>query len=451
MKLKFLGATRTVTGSKYLLKTYDQTVLIDCGLFQGHKEGRLKNWEPFPESVEDIDVVVLTHAHIDHSGYLPLLVRQGFKGSILATAATRDLCEVLLRDSGRIHEEDARRANKYGYSKHTPALPLYTEEDAIIALKQFKTIGFGTDYPLGEELKLHLSRSGHILGSAFLTLRSETETLVFSGDLGRPDNPIMKKPATIQIADYLVLEATYGNRLHPDASDVEELGEIIRSTVKKGGTVLIPSFAVGRAQAILHLLYQLKSTNAIPDIPIYLDSPMAQNATEIMQKHTSEHSLSKELCAEVCGIAHYVQSPQESKALHSSPFPSVIISASGMVEGGRVLHHMKHYAPDHHNSIVFTGFQAGMTRGDRILRGAREVKIHGKMVPIRARVELLEGLSSHADHEEIFEWLKGFVEQPRKVFLTHGSPESCEALKRKIEERLGWNVAVPEYLEEVEL
>lgn len=451
MKLKFLGAAGTVTGSKFLLRAPGQTVLVDCGLFQGIKNLRLQNWEPFPENVGEIDAVVLTHAHIDHSGYLPLLVRQGFNGPIYATRATCDLCEILLRDSGRIQEDDARRANKYGYSKHKPAKPLYTEDDAIRALRQFKPIDFGVDYRLGDELTVHASRAGHILGSAILTFRTATESIVFSGDLGRPDNPVIKNPATIQRADYLILESTYGDRLHPTESALDELGEVIRSTADKGGVVVIPSFAVGRAQMLLYLLYRLKEKGQIPDIPIYLDSPMAQDATEIMLKHTNEHKLSKELCKDVCSVAHYIQTPKESEELHRHPLPMVIISASGMVEGGRVLDHIRRFAPSHRNSIIFAGFQAPMTRGDRILRGAKEVKIYGKMVPIRARVEIMENLSSHADYEEILSWLGKFEEAPRKVFLVHGEAASAAALKSRIEEQFDWEVVIPSQSEEFEL
>jgi metallo-beta-lactamase family protein len=447
MKLQFLGAAGTVTGSRTLIRTEDCTILVDCGLFQGYKELRERNWAGFPLSVEKIDAVVLTHAHIDHSGYLPILVRDGFKGPIYATAATRDLCGILLRDCGRIQEEDAKRANRYGYSKHKPALPLYTEEDAIHCLTRFKLLEFGKDTPLSQTLVVHASRAGHILGSAILTFRTDQETLVFSGDLGRPKNPIMHPPAQIQVADDLILESTYGNREHSDEDDEQKLGEIIRKTAKRGGVVLIPAFAVGRTQVVLYLLHQLKEKNQIPDIPIFLDSPMAQDATDIMNRHHNEHSLSPAMCHDVCSTAKYIQSAEDSKKLHAKHFPMVIISASGMAEGGRVLHHIKKYGPDHHNSIVFVGFQAPMTRGDRMLSGARDVKIHGEMIPIRAKVEFLETLSSHADYKETIDWLKGFVKPPRQVFLNHGEPEAAKSLKEKIENILGWRVVIPEYMD----
>jgi metallo-beta-lactamase family protein len=451
VKIQFLGGAQTVTGSKHLVTYENLHILVDCGMFQGQKDLRQKNWEPFPGDIEKLDAVILTHAHIDHSGFLPLLVKQGYKGPIYATKATYDLCQVLLRDSGRIHEEDARRANRYGYSKHKPALPLYTEEDAIFALQQFKTFDFGADVPLRDDLRFHASHAGHILGSAIITMRNDNTAIVFSGDLGRPNDNVMREPATIQHADYLVLESTYGNRLHPESDPVEELGRVINETVKQGGVVLIPSFAVGRTQHILFLLWRLKQEGKLPDVPIYLDSPMAQDATEIMRAHQNEHKLTEEVAHEVCQMADYIESVDASKELHKGSYPKIILSASGMAEGGRVLHHIKRFGSDPHNSIIFTGFQAPGTRGDKLVRGFREVKIHGKMVPINARVEILESLSSHADYDEILSWLEGFTKPPRKVFLTHGNLESAEALKAKIEENFNWRVVIPEEGQEFNL
>lgn len=450
MKIKFLGAAETVTGSKYLIETSQNRFLLDCGLYQGRKNLRMRNWEPFAVDPSKIDKVILTHAHIDHSGYLPILVREGFRGPILASSATRDLCEILLRDSGRIHEEDARRANRYGYTKHHPAIPLYTEQDAIRCMDFFEVIEFGQSYSLGEECTLQLSRAGHILGSAIVSFHIENSTIVFSGDLGRPENPVMKRPAWMDSADLLVLESTYGNRAHEKEDEKAHLGQLIRNTAGRGGTVLIPSFAVGRTQMVLYLLHLLKEAQEIPHLPIYLDSPMAQDATDLMKRHHSEHRLSKELCSKVCQIAHYIRTPEESKWLSQSPMPSIIISASGMAEGGRVLHHLKHLAPDPKNCIVFVGFQAPMTRGDQIIKGEREVKIHGSMVPIRAQVDLLEGLSSHADYNELLDWLTHF-RKPPKIFLTHGEPEASKSLKQRIEERFGWEVHIPKYKEEIVL
>lgn len=451
MKLSFLGAAGTVTGSKYLLEANDTSVMIDCGLFQGYKDLRLRNWEQIPVDVSRLDAIVLTHAHIDHSGALPLIVKQGYKGPIYATEGTIDLCEILLRDSGRIQEEDAYRANKYHYSKHSPALPLYTEEDAIKVLKHFKPIKLGVGYTVKDTIGFHASRAGHILGSTILSFKVDNRTIVFSGDLGRAHTDLLKERATIQYADYLVVESTYGNRLHPDEDAEEDLGRIIRETAKRGGTIVIPSFAVGRTQLILYYLYQLQIKGKLPNIPIVLDSPMAQDATGIFEKHCEEHKIDPKICSKVCKIARYTQNVGDSKALHRSVFPQVIIAASGMIEGGRVLHHIKKYGPDHHNTIVFTGFQAPMTRGERILSGSKEVKIHGQLIPIRARVEILDNLSSHADYNEMLEWLEGFKKAPAKVFITHGEPDAAAALKEKIEKQFGWDVVIPDYLDEFDL
>lgn len=451
MKITFLGATGTVTGSKYLVEHGKKRILIDCGLFQGRKELRLRNWEKLAVNPASIDAVILTHAHIDHSGYIPLLVKNGFKGKIYSSEASYALCSILLPDSARIHEEDARRANEYGYTKHRPALPLYTEEDAKRSLDYFHTLGFGNPFYINDALHFTFSRSGHILGSSFITLSDGDQTIVFSGDLGRPHDPIMKEPAKIQHADYLLIESTYGDRLHEKVEPIEEMGEIIRSTFSKGGTVVIPAFAVGRAQMILYYIYQLKKTGVIPNIPVYLDSPMAINVTSLLQKFKNEHKLPEALCQEVCEIATYTRTVEESKNIINSHMPSIIISASGMATGGRVLHHLKHFITEHNNTILFSGFQAAETRGDRILKGEKRIKIHGQFHPVRARVENLRSLSAHADYEEILLWLRNFTSPPKKTFVTHGEPEAALALKQKIEEALGWDVVIPDYLGSEEL
>lgn len=450
MKISFHGATQTVTGSKFLIENSDKKVLVDCGLFQGKKTLRLRNWAQPPFDPKEIDAVVLTHAHIDHSGYLPLLVKKGFSGPIYATKATCDLCEILLRDSGHLHEEDARRANKYGYSKHSPALPLYTEEEAIRSLEQFRAVDFGQPFEIGKELTVTASHAGHILGAAILEIRTHDRTIVFSGDLGRPREPVMRAPAEIQQADLLILESTYGDRTHPTEDVALELARIINNTARRGGMVLIPAFAVGRTQTVMYYIQQLKEAGAIPDMPVYLDSPMAQDATDLMQRHLSEHKLGKELCHKVCRIAEYARTAEESKALSGLKWPSIIISASGMVEGGRVLHHVKRLAPDSKNSIIFAGFQAPMTRGDRILRGEREVKMFGTLVPIRCHVHYLESLSSHSDYTEILDWLGQFRSSP-KVLLTHGEPSALDALKERIEHRFNWDVQIPSDGETIEV
>ena len=361
MQLTFIGATGTVTGSKYLLESASVKIMIDCGLFQGLKQLRLRNWAPLPVDPSTIDAVILTHAHIDHSGYLPLLVKNGFSGKVYCTEATRDLCEILLPDAAHLQEEDARYANKRGFSKHNPALALYTQEDAQNALSLLTVIPFEQDVDVGDGITLRFSPSGHILGSAFVRLHNAKTSIVFSGDIGRPHDALMKPPVRIKQADYLVVESTYGNRLH-DATDPKiKLAEFINQTIKRKGIVLIPVFAVGRAQEMMYYIFLLKASGAIPDIPVYLNSPMAVDATEIFSHHRGEHRLTPEQCSAMCRSAHMVNSVEESKRLNEMSGPAIILSASGMVSGGRVVHHLKAFAPNSNNSILFAGFQAAGT------------------------------------------------------------------------------------------
>jgi len=446
VKITFLGGVGTVTGSKYLLETKNKRILVDCGLFQGRKAIRQQNWSRMPIDPATIDAVMITHAHIDHTGYIPLLVKNEFKGPIYATEATIDLCKILLPDSGYLQEEDARRANKYGYTKHVPALPLYTKEDAIQALDSFKPVRFGNPLQVFEGFEATWFHAGHILGASFIHCKSEGVCVLFSGDIGRLNDPVMKTPVPIEATDYLVVESTYGDRLHGVSNPIEKLAQIINRTARRGGTVLIPSFAVGRAQAIIYYLSKIKEANLIPDLPIYLDSPMAIDATEIMRHHADDHHLSAEECRLTCQAVKYVNTPDESKWLDTQPIPKVIISASGMATGGRILHHLKVFAPDIRNTLLFAGYQAAGTRGEAIVSGKKEVKIHGETIPIRAEVENLSELSAHADYEEILTWMKGFKTAPRKVFITHGEPKASLSLKKHIEERFGWSCSIPEYL-----
>ncbi len=447
MKITFLGATRTVTGSKYLISTDTKKILVDCGLFQGYKELRLRNWNKLPFDAQKIDAVILTHAHIDHSGYLPLLVKNGFKGKIYCTPGTRDLCAILLPDSGHIQEEDANRANRYNYSKHKPALPLYTRDEAITALDQFSPIDFNEPYQLFKNITISFSPAGHIIGSSVVRLEYQNKSIVFSGDLGRPHHLVMKSPAIVSSTDYLVIESTYGDRLHDRSNPLDQIADVVQHTAANGGSVIIPAFAVGRSQDILYCLYQLKKAKRIPDIPIFLDSPMAENVSDLLIKHLNEHTLTREQCKETCQTAQYIKTPDESKAIDQIKTPSIIISASGMVEGGRILHHLKVFLPDHHNTILLTGYQDPGTRGDRLMRGESEIKIHGEMIPVRARIVAMSNMSAHADYEEIIGWLKNFKQKPKKTFITHGDQDSTLSLKNKIEQTLGWKCEIPEYLQ----
>jgi len=447
MRLTFLGATNTVTGSKFLLEIENKKILVDCGLFQGLKELRMRNWAEFPLKPHTIDSVVLTHAHIDHSGYLPLLIKNGFTGPVYCSEATFDLCKILLPDSGYLQEEEARFANKYGYSKHHPAVPLYTQKDATNSLSHFRSIGFRKFKKITEESYMSLIPAGHILGASFVHFKSYGTTVLFSGDLGRPNDSIMFPPSIVQAADYIILESTYGNRLHAKVNPLDQLSDIITKTLTRAGTIIIPAFAVGRAQHLLYLLYQLKQSRRIPPAPIYVDSPMAKEATTIFRNHPELYKIDPELSNKVCNVATYISSKEESQALDQDPTPKIIISASGMLEGGRVLHHVKTFAPDAKNTIVFAGYQAAGTRGADMIGGKPYLKMFGETIPVNAEIQVLSNMSAHADYDEILEWLSHFNRRPRKVFLTHGEPEAALSLKEKIEQRFDWHCIIPEYLQ----
>ncbi|MGE0874860.1 MAG: MBL fold metallo-hydrolase RNA specificity domain-containing protein [Burkholderiales bacterium] len=443
MELEFLGAAGTVTGSKYLLRSAGRRVLVDCGLFQGLKALRLRNWAPPPVRPSVVDAIVLTHAHIDHSGYVPRFVAQGYAGPVLATPGTRDLCGILLPDAGHLQEEEARYANKRGFSKHKQALPLYTEADARRSLKQFSTVPFRRRHDVAGSFELTLRPAGHILGAASAELRTAQARIVFSGDLGRMNDPIMRPPAAVSEADYLVVESTYGNRRH-DADDPEEaLARHLSRALGRGGVVIIPSFAVGRAQSLLYFISRLKARAAIPDVPVYLNSPMAIDATRLYHRYRAEHRLTPEQCQAACTVAKMVNTAEESRALNERGGPMIIVSASGMATGGRVLHHLKAFAPEARNLILLAGFQAAGTRGAALAAGATELKIHGEYVPVRAEVVKMDSMSAHADYGEILEWLRGFRRPPKHTFVTHGEPAAADEMRRRITEALGWKVSVP--------
>ena len=450
MRIEFLGGTGTVTGSKYLLEHEGRRLLLDCGLFQGLKQLRLRNWERLPVKASEIDAVLLTHAHLDHSGFVPRLIKLGFKGPVYCTQATRDLCELLLADSGRLQEEEADFANRHGHSKHKPALPLYTEDDAREALKRFEVLPFDEAQSPWPGWSWRLCRAGHILGAASVRIAWGNGSILFSGDLGRSDDLVMRPPAPSEPADYVVVESTYGDRRHRDLDTLSALAVVINRTAARGGILIIPSFAVGRAQTMLHCIHLLKKERRIPDMPVYLNSPMAADVTRIFRSHLDEHRLSHEQCAAMSKEATIVNTVEESKRLNMLTYPSIIVSASGMATGGRVLHHLKSYAPDAKNAILFVGFQAAGTRGAALVAGAKEVKIHGAYIPVRAEVANLDTLSAHADREQLLAWLDA-LPAPRRIFVTHGEPVAADALRLAIEERHGWLVTVPDYLESREL
>lgn len=438
LKLRSLGGAGTVTGSKHLLSYAGGRLLVDCGLFQGVKYLRERNWGPLAVDARTIDAIVLTHAHLDHSGYLPRIAREGFSGPVYCTAATADLCEILLKDSAHLAERDAEDANRKGYSKHKPAAPLYTVKDAERALRLLRPTAFGEVTPLPHGASLIFRRAGHILGAATAEISAADRKVVFSGDLGRYEDPFMWEPEPVASADYVVVESTYGDRIHPDIDPTEALGAIIERTIARGGTVIIPAFAVGRAQRLLYHLWRLRDAGRLNSTPIYLDSPMAAAATDLLHKHMSDHRFTPDICRRSCDVATYVSDWRDSAALSENPMPKIIVSASGMATGGRVLRHIAAFGPDPRNTILFSGFQAVGARGAKLLAGEKETRIHGEWIPVRADIEQLDMLSAHADAAEIIRWLKGFASPPRRTFIVHGEPAASEALRVRIDRELGW-------------
>lgn len=460
-KITFLGATGTVTGSKYLLETDGKKLLIDCGMFQGLKQLRLRNWADFPVDPTSIDTVILTHAHIDHTGYLPKLVQMGFKGTVYATPATMDLSAIMLPDSAHLQEEDAKYANKKQFTKHAPAMPLYNITDAQNSLELFQALPYGKVEQLSPNVTLCYRDAGHILGSAFVDIRITTEDgerrILFSGDLGRPGQPILRDPHTVFGTDYLVLESTYGDRLHGQTDKKTDLARIINESYKRGGVLVVPSFAVGRTQELLFSIRELEEEKRIPVMPVFVDSPMAINATNIFMKNAQDHDLESKV-AELKGIdilktadLRFTQTPDQSKGINNIAGRAIIISASGMVTGGRILHHLFNRLENPNNTVLFIGYQAEGTRGRTILEGADTVKIHGQQIPVRAHIEQISGFSAHADYNEILAWLSSFNEAPRKIFIVHGEISQSRALGERIRNTFNWETAIPEYLESFDL
>lgn len=455
-KLTFLGAARTVTGSKYLLEVGGRKILIDCGLFQGLKELRLRNWEPLPVDPPELSAVVLTHAHLDHTGYLPRLVAEGYHGRVFCTPGTSDLCKLVLPDSARLQEEDARAANRSNYSKHHPALPLYRESDAFRALSQLQPFGFNRPYALVDGVEFEFLNAGHLLGSAFIKMTIQGgPTILFGGDLGRYSRPVLPDPSPPPQADVVLVESTYGDRVHEADDRGARLAAIIKDTVARGGKLIIPAFAIGRVEEVLYWIKILEDRGAIPRIPVFLDSPMALEALRYYASRASELDPDIQEAAQIRRFftARFqpVSSAQQSAELVRSKIPSIVVSSSGMATGGRVLYHLEAALPDKRSTVLFVGYQAAGTRGRTLVEGAREVKMRGRLVPVNARIERLDSMSAHADSEEILRWLGGFQRPPRMTYLVHGEPGPMDALKARIESRLQWNVHTPALLEQVEL
>ncbi len=442
-RITFHGATDTVTGSRYLVELDGARILVDCGLFQGPKKLRARNWENPGFEPRSLDAVILTHAHIDHTGYLPRLCKAGFRGPVFCTDGTRDLLKILLPDSGHLQEEEARQANRHAYSRHRPALPLYTRADAEACLEQLSPVPYYQTFVPGAGVTGSFTRAGHIVGSGCLRIALGSVTLTFSGDVGRPVDPVMKPPDPLPATDYLVVESTYGDRRHPTGDLSEEVARLVNETIERHGVVVVPAFAVGRAQHLLHLLADLKAQHRIPPIPVFLDSPMAIDATHLFCHHKVDHGLSDAACTLMCKLPQYTHTREESMAIDRRTDPMIVISASGMATGGRILHHLKRFLPDQRNTILLVGYQSAGTRGRSLADGTDELKIHGQYVAVRARVAQVQGLSAHADYREMIDWLAASKLAPRRVFVTHGEPSAADALRRRLVDELQWSVIVP--------
>lgn len=451
MKITFLGAVGEVTGSRYLIEHENTKILVDCGLFQGPKEITKRNLESFPVDPKTINALVLTHAHIDHTGYIPALVKNGFKGKIYCSKGTYALATLLLLDSGRLQENEVKDLNRRGGPDRPPAIALYTESDAQNSLQFFKPIDYDTPITIGTSLTVTLVFSGHILGSSFVIVSDGKQKLTFSGDLGRPDQLILKSPTHLTQTDFLVIESTYGSRLHEQGDPMQDLAQAVHETVAKGGVLVIPSFAVEREQTIMYCLYELKQRKAIPDIPIYLDSPLAIGVNALLCAFKDEYNLPGSLCKDIFAIATNTPTKEESKKIDQIKHPAIIVAGSGMADGGRVMFHLQKFISDPKNTVVFVGYQAEGTPGHALVNGAKAVKFNGLEYPVHADIKTIDIFSAHADYNEILDWLSHFQKSPKKTFVTHGEVESAQSLKTKIEERFGWTVITPNYLESFDL
>lgn len=452
ISIQFLGGVGTVTGSKYLIKAHGTTLMIDCGLFQGIKTLRKKNWEALPFDAKTINFVLLTHGHLDHVGYLPRLVEKGFNGPILATPPTLQIAKIILEDSAKLQEEEAEHVNSLKYSKHQPALPLYTTKDVEKTIKLFNQKKLNDWHNLTDRIRVRFRYNGHILGATFIELKIDDKLFVFSGDIGRPEDFLLYAPEKPEQADILFIESTYGDRIHPKGAK-EKLIDIIQKSFGEGRTIIIPSFAVERAQVLMYLLWQFSKQKLISDIPVYLDTPMGKNVLDIFNNNsdTEWHKLTNEECFEMCKNIKIIQSKEESVALSEKGFSKIIIAGSGMASGGRVLTHLQRYLPNPKATIILVGYQAAGTRGRQLLEGAHEIKIYGKYYPVNAMIENLEGLSAHADQKELIDWLSHINAMPKKIFITHGEPHSADAFRVKLKTQLGWYGEIPTMYETVDV
>jgi len=445
MKITFLGGTETVTGSKYLLETSTTRVLIDCGLFQGYKWLRKRNWEPLPLDIKSLDAVLLTHAHLDHSGYIPVLFKRGFKGPIYTHHATKALCKILLADSGHIQEADSRFYTKHKLSKHEKPKPLYDQATALESLRLFKSIDFKQKKTIGD-INFYFQSAGHILGAASIIVEAEGKTVGFSGDVGRPDDILMKPPQPLPSLDLLLLESTYGNRRHDLTDPYQQLADVVKKTAAKGGALLIPSFAVGRAQMLQHMLITLMAKKMIPELPIYLDSPMAINVSDIYCHFSNEHKLELEQCKNMCDEIIYTSTVEDSKAIAEQQFPHIVIAGSGMATGGRILHHFKRLLSNPNTTVLFAGYQAGGTRGAKMLDGVRSIKIHGNWIPVKADVTTINSLSGHGDYVDIELWLKqSSLKKNTDIYLVHGDADALEGMRDHLRQSTSFNVDIATY------
>ena len=449
-KIQFLGAASEVTGSKFYINALNYNILIDCGVFQGLKELRLLNWEDLPIDVSSLDAVLLTHGHLDHVGYLPRLLKQGFKGKILGTAPTLAIAEIILRDSGKIHEEEAKKANEEKYSSHHPALPFFTIEDAERTISQFNIEGEGKWTQLSEAISFRFQYNGHIIGATFIELEINRKRFVFSGDIGRRNDILLNNPKRPEWADYLFLESTYGNKLHPKENLEEVLSELIKETIRKKGNLIIPSFAVERLQTLMYVLWKLYQENKIPNIPIFVDSPMGNNVLDVFRRFPKWHKLSDTEYKSMCNHINIVQSYRETWETIDDPRPKVVIAGSGMVTGGRVLTYVKQLIDEPTTTVLLVGYQAEGTRGRQLQDGAHEIKISGRYFPVRATIKNIESLSAHADQQDLLTWVSQIKNHPEKVFLVHGEPTALDTLRVKIKDELNWNVIIPK-LHDIEM